>query len=109
RQSPRFLGVWDWIFELERRRIGTGRVLESEDAVILDFIEQRKGFLELCLRLAGEADDDVSCDADFPLRSFHPSDALEVLLASVKALHGIEHASRAGLDLQVNVVAERWN
>src|SRR6059058_5094367 len=41
--SRRAFGVWDWIFELERRRIGPGRVLESEDPVILDFIEQRKG------------------------------------------------------------------
>src|SRR6266702_2504554 len=44
----------------------------SLSAGVLDFIEQRKGFLELCLRLAGKADDDVSCDADFALRSFHP-------------------------------------
>src|SRR5216117_2828606 len=59
RQPPRLLGVRNWIFELQCGRIGPRRILEAEDAVVLDFIEQRKGFLELCLRLAGEADDDV--------------------------------------------------
>ena len=55
-----FLFVRDASGMLQRRRVRTRRILESEDGVKLAFVQQRERFLEFLLGLSREADDDVA-------------------------------------------------
>src|SRR5712692_866660 len=98
--------VRNGVFELQRRRVGPRRILEAEDAVVFDFIEQQKGLLEIGLSLPGEAHDDIGGNADLTLCRLHPRDALEILISRVETLHRVQHAGRAALDGQVDVIAE---
>ena len=71
-------------------------------------IEQRERLFEISLRLAREADDHVSGQAELTARPVNPADLLEVLLARVGAAHFAQDARRTGLHRQMDVVAERW-
>src|SRR5579872_3757954 len=107
RQAARFLLVGDGVNELQRGRVGTRRVLESKDAVVLDLIEQRKRLLEISFSLAWEPNDHVGCDADFAACGLDPLDSLQILLAVIQPLHQAENARGTALDGQMHVVAER--
>src|ERR1039457_344251 len=99
-----FLG--NMIVERQRRRVGTPGILEAEQRIVFDFFEQPQRLLEIALGLAGKADDDVGGDGDVAFRALHPLDAAHVLVASVQALHAVEHRRPAGLDRQMDMVAE---
>src|SRR5579863_2028384 len=67
-QAAGFFLVGDGIFQAERRSVRARRVLERENGVVANFIKQAKGFVEICLSLAGEADNDVRSNADRAFR-----------------------------------------
>src|SRR5579872_912377 len=96
-QTPRLLFVGNCIIHFDRWRIWTRRILEGKHGVVLDFIEQRKRLLKIFFRLSGKTNDHVTGNADLAPRRLHPGNSLEILLAIVKPLHGIEHASRSAL------------
>ena len=62
--------------------------------------------LEIALRLAGEADDQVGRQADVRSDFPQPADLLLVLEHGVAALHQREHAVGAALHRQVQVIGE---
>ena len=64
---------------------------------------QREGLEEVLLFLAREADDDVGREGEVWHRGAQPRDELEVLLARVAAVHGLQDARRAALDREVEV------
>src|SRR6266568_9080797 len=63
--------------------------------------------LEVFFGFAREAHDDVAGDADIAVGGLHPRNSFEVLLTSVEALHGVEHAGGSALDWEMHVIAER--
>src|SRR5579864_4982830 len=109
RQTAGLFVVRDRVVEPQGRRIGPRGILEGKHAIVFDGIEQAKGLFEIGFRFPGEAYDDVGSEADFAARGLYPGDALEILLARVEALHGIEHTARAALYGKVYVVAEGGN
>ena len=54
-QPAGFLFVRDRVFQLQRRRIGARRIFEAENAVVLDFINQRQRLLKIRLGFARES------------------------------------------------------
>ncbi len=88
----------DGVVHVDGGGVGARRVLEAEDGVVADFVEQRDGVFEVAVGLAGEADDDVGGERDVAFGGLGPGDALEVPVAGVLALHGVEDggASRTG-------------
>src|SRR5262249_49417185 len=105
-QAAGFFLVGDGVGALERRGIGTRRVLKGEHTVVADFVEQRKSLFEVGFGFAGKSDDDVGSEADVAPGGLHPGNALKVLFAVVEPLHGIEDAGGAALDGQMDVVAK---
>ena len=103
-----FLRIRDCVFQLQRRRIGTRRILEAENAVVLDFIQKDN----VCSKSASVSPGKPTIMSDvilIPAWPLHPGDALHILLAGVEALHGIEHAVGTALHRQVHVIAQGRN
>ena len=94
---------------LQRRRLGAaaGGEDEGEGAVVADLLGHLERLAEVGLRLAREADDDVRGERHVRDVLADQRDAVEVALARVGAPHGLEDAARAGLQRQVDVLADR--
>ena len=82
--------VGDAVGHVDGGGVGPRGELEGEDGVVVDFVEQGDGLLEVGVGLAGEADDHVAGDADVALGGLDPAHALEVPVAGVLAGHGLE-------------------
>ena len=96
----------DGVVHVDGGGVGAGGILEAVDGVVAYFFEQSDGVFEVAVGLAGEADDDVGGERDVALGGLGPGDALEVPVAGVLALHGLEDGGAAGLDGEMDVVAE---
>src|SRR5579862_7430546 len=101
-----FLAIRDGINHHQRRGIGPRRILEAEDAIVLDGGKKVHGLDEVVGRLSGESDDDVGGERDWPPGGFDPGDAFQVPVAGVLAGHGLQNTGRSGLDGQMDMVAE---
>ena len=97
-------GTWSG----HRSRLGAlaRRVDERERAVEADLLDHLERLAEVVLGLAGEADDDVGAEGDVGDRGAHAGDEVEVALAGVGAAHRLEDARRAGLERQMDVLAD---
>src|ERR1035438_10202892 len=100
------LFVGDLILHGQRGGVGARRVLEAEQRIVLHFVEQLEGFLEIGFGLAGKAHDDVGGQRHVALGVLDPGDALDVLIAGIEPLHRGEYAAGTGLHGQVDVIAE---
>ena len=120
RSSP--IASWSASSSFRRRRLTSGgtssarcvagvpgrsRVRGGEDLVVADGLEEPERRLELGLGLAAEPDDHVGRDRDPGHRLADPGEPLEVVLDRVLAAHPLEHRVVAGLDRQVEVLADR--
>ena len=90
-----------------RRRSRPRAVLEREGARETDVRDKPHRVLELALRLAREADDEVGREGDVGPRPAHAIDQAAVFVAGMPAVHGREHAVRARLHRQVQVGHQR--
>ena len=86
--------------------LGRGEYLKPKTQSYCDFGQQVDGLHEVVGGFAREADDDVGRNRDVAAGGLDPADALEVPVAGVLAGHHLEDAGGAGLDGQVDVVAE---
>ncbi len=80
---------------------------ERERGVELHGLADLQRLLEVLLRLAGEADDDVGRQGDVGDAGADHLDAVEESLARVGAAHRLQDAAAAGLERQVDVLADR--
>src|SRR5690606_762437 len=80
------------VAELERRREGPGRILETEHSDETDPFDQSQRLLEVAASLSGEADDDVGRQRQPRHGLFERFDALDVLRHGVASDHSLEHA-----------------
>jgi hypothetical protein len=96
----------DRILHVDGRGVGAGGVFEAVNRVVAYLFEERDGVFEVLVGLAGEANDDVRRERDVAPCGFGPGNALEVPVAGVVALHGLEDGGAAGLDGEMDVVAE---
>ena len=102
----RFTAGGDVVGELRGRRPRPRRVHRREDLVVAHGLEQGQRRAELLVGLAAEPDDDVGRDRDPGHRLADPGEALLVVLDRVLAAHPPEHGVVAGLDRQVEVLAD---
>ena len=86
--------------------LGRSRVLEGEDAVVPHAIDERQRALEVFDGLAGKAHDDVGRERDIGHCRPDAIDDLQVGVAGVAPAHGREHARRARLHRQMEVLAD---
>jgi hypothetical protein len=98
--------VRDAVGHCDCRGVGPRGELEGEDGVVFDLVDEGNGVFEVGVGLAGEADDHVAGDGDVALGGVDPAHALEVPVAGVLAGHGLENGGGAGLDREMDVVAE---
>ena len=105
RRSP-LHGRGHVVGEARRRRARARRVGGREDLVEADRLEQAERRLELRLGLAAEADDDVRADGDPRHGRADPRQALEVVRDRVLAAHPAQDLVVAGLDRQVERLAD---
>src|SRR5271170_3298813 len=63
-QTLRLELVRNGVGHCDGRRVGTRRILESEDGIVLDFVQKGDGLLEVGWGLTGEAYDNVGGHAD---------------------------------------------
>ena len=89
--------------DLGRRGSRALGVDEGEGGRESDLPHEREGLLEVLGRLAGEADDDVGRKRDARHGRTQPVDEVEVSLAGIAAMHGLEDARRAALHGEVQV------
>ena len=99
--------VRDLAGERRRLRAAPRRVQERERAVVADLLDDLEGLLEVGLRLPREPDDDVGGEGDVGDVLADQRDAVEVALARVGAAHRLQDPRRAGLQGQVDVLAQR--
>ena len=74
--------------------------------VVADGVHHLHRLLEVGLRLTGEADDDVGGEGDAGDGRADPLDQAQVALGAVGAAHRLQHAGGAGLQRQVQVLAD---
>ena len=86
-----------------RGRPGPDRVLEGECRGEPGGLDHAQGLLEVLLRLAGEADDDVGADRGVRQLGAHPVEDAEELLRAVGPAHGAQDAVGAGLQRHVQL------
>src|SRR5882724_2392531 len=82
------------------------RIFERKNAFVFYGFEEAERFRKFSFGCAGETDDDVGGDRNWALRAAYHRDFFEIFIARVGALHRAEHARRAGLHGQVNVIAD---
>jgi len=99
----------DGVFHVDGGGVRTTRILEAINRVVAYFFEQCDGVFEVAIGLARKADDDVGGQRDVTLGRLGPGNALEVPVAGVFTLHGLEYGGAAGLDGEMDVVAEGRN
>ncbi len=92
--------------DLCRLGAAAGREEEREGAVVADLLDERERLREVLLGLSWEADDDVGRERHVGDVLADQRDAVEVALAVVGAAHRPEDARGAGLQRQVDVLAE---
>src|SRR5579875_472674 len=63
--------------------IGTRRVLEAEERIVLDRVEQVERLDEILFGFAREAHDDIGSDGVVPAGALQPGNPLQILLAGV--------------------------
>ena len=85
---------------------GTGRVDEREGVVVAGLGGDLEGGVEVGVGLAGEAHDDVGGDGEAVDPRPGRGQAFEVALGGVAPVHGGEDAVAAGLQRQVQVLAD---
>src|SRR5262249_8009109 len=83
------------------------RVDEREGAVVADRFCHLERLIEILVRLAGEADDDVSGQRAVGHVLANERDTVEVALASIGPPHALEDRARARLERQMNGLAQR--
>src|SRR5205823_13291052 len=76
-------------------------------AVVLGGGDDLEGALEVVVGLTGEADDDVGGDGKIGYERARLAQTGEVALGAVAPMHGREHSIAAGLEWQVEVLADR--
>src|SRR2546426_894144 len=99
--------VGDAVLELDGRGAIPQRILEGVGVVEPNLTDERDRLLEVLLRLAREADDDVGRERDPGDGAPQRRRDLEVALPRVAAQHPPEHSVRAALHREVHVLARR--
>src|SRR5262249_199820 len=89
-----------------RRRVSPFGVFEDIRLVEFHFAREGKGFLEVGFGFAGEADDEISAQADVGLHAPEFVDDLEIADAGVAAVHQFEDAVAAALDGEMRAFYE---
>ena len=79
---------------------------ERKRAVVAHFLDDLERLREVVLGLAGEADDDVGAEGHVGDRAAQLLRERDVALARIRAAHRLEHARRARLQRQVDVLAD---
>jgi len=108
-EPPFFLFFGDGAGHARRRGIRARGIFERIDAVILGYVQQTEGLLEVGFGLAGKSHNDVGGDADRPPRGANPGKLLEILIAGVGAPHRLQDRIGASLDRKMDVVTDRGN
>src|SRR5215472_1211563 len=67
-QPPSLLFLWNRIVHVQSGRVRPRRVLEREHRVVLHFLNQTQGLVEIGLRLTRETNDDVRGNSNWPFR-----------------------------------------
>src|SRR5665213_3369280 len=101
-----FLAFRDRVDHGKRGRIGSRRVLETENAIVLHFGEEVHGLNKIVWGFAGKPDNNIGGDRDWPPCCLDPGNPLQIPLRGVLPRHHLEDPSRARLDWQVHVIAE---
>src|SRR5262249_30403787 len=79
----------DIVLELQRRRIRTLGILESEEADECGFPHEIERRGKVALRFAGEADDDVGREGETRTCATEPLDAMHVFCMCIPADHAL--------------------
>src|ERR1035437_8710584 len=103
----RLFSLGDGVDHGEGRRVGSCRILEAEDAIVLNPGQQVHGLDEVFRRFARKADNDVSRKRDRSACRLDPGDALQVPVHGVLPGHSLENPRRARLHRQMDMVAKR--
>src|SRR5581483_9532919 len=106
REAALLFVLVDVIFIAERGRIRTARVLETEQGIVLHFVEQRERLFEILFRFAREANNNIRRDGNIAPRRLQPFNAAHILIPGIQALHALEHARGSGLHWKMDVVAQ---
>ena len=94
------------IRHVRRRGVFAFRVAEDVGVVEIRLAIDRQRLLEVLLRLAGEAHDDVRGDAHVRLGRAQLANDGEKPLARVAAVHGLQHPVAAALERNVRALHE---
>ncbi len=81
----------DAVFHGNRGRVWARRVFEGEDRIVPHLLQQRNGLLEVLVRLAGKADDNIGRQADRSTRCLDPCNTLQIPLTRILALHPLQY------------------
>src|SRR5919204_27746 len=90
-----------------RLRPASRREDEREGAVVADLLDDLDGLVEVCLRLAREAHDQVGRQREIGNRGPHLRGETYVPLSAVRSAHRLQDPGRARLQWQVRVFADR--
>ena len=99
-------GLLDLVLHRRRRCARPPRVDEGIGRVVADLAQEGEHLLEVLIRLAGEADDEIRRQAHVGDGRADAAHEVTVRLHRVDAVHRLEDAVAAVLDRQVDVLAE---
>lgn len=99
-------GLLDLVLHRRRRCARPLRVDEGVGRVVADFAQEGEHLLEVLIRLAGEADDEIRRQAHVGDSRADAAHEVAVRLHRVDTVHRLEDAVAAVLDRQVDVLTE---
>src|ERR1039458_83307 len=106
-EPPSLLRIRNRILQQQRRSVRPRRILKRKHGVISHHIHQRQSLFKFPFRLARKSNNQIASERYIAPSRLNPADALQVLVASVEPLHGIQHARRSALDGQMHMIAKR--
>src|SRR5439155_13106908 len=98
--------VWNLVRHGGRLGPRARREDERKRALVAHELHHLQGLLEVPLRLAGEADDEVGAERDVGNRGAQLLHESQVALGVIRAPHALEDPGRARLERKVNVLAD---
>ncbi len=107
-REPLRLHFFRHLFHLRRRRSGARRILERIGARIADFSDEAHRVLEVGVRLAGEADDEIAGEREVRPRRAKPFHEAKIEVAVVPAVHRGEDSVGARLHREVQIGHQLW-
>src|ERR1700722_17832671 len=103
-----FLGFRQGIDHRQGWRIGSARVFKTEDAIVLNLLQQVHRLNEVVGGFAWKSDDDIGRERNLSFSGPDPADALQVPFSCVFPGHHFEYARGTRLDREMHMIAKSW-